>query len=406
MLTRRSFLGTSVAGLGGVALTHNWISAAARIAREPARRLVVIELRGGLDGLAALQPHDDRLLRVRPTIAKPQAQLCGIAADCGLHPKLSRTAARFHAGGLGIWRGVGHDAPNLSHFESRDYWDEGRVTAVRSGAGWLGRFGETMDADPLTMLAIGDGALPGSMRGVLRRAPAVRGLTGLALRGPDSRGNQLAPLQTAAIERMLQASKGDSEREFLSRMTLETAEAARRLGAAESLRPKANWPRSRLATDLGAVAAVIESDLPTRVFHVVQNGFDTHADQAADLDRLLAETDSALEAFLAHLERKNLINDVLVMTTSEFGRRVAESGEGGNAGTDHGTANVLFFAGGKVRPGLFGNAPDLGELDGSGNYAATTDFRSLYASVLTHWLVADATALLDGSFAAQQVVNA
>ncbi len=393
--------------MGGLAMTSSWLSAAAQLAKNPARRLVVIELQGGLDGLAALQPsNDDRLMRVRPTLARPAAQLNAIAADCGMHPRLVRTAARFKNGGLGLWRSVGHDSPSLSHFESRDYWDEGRVAEVRSGAGWLGRFGETLDRDPLSMLAIGDGALPGSMRGIQRRPPSVRGLTGLAFRGPQSADAAAQQARVAAIERMLQACGGDSEREFLAHMALDTADAGRRLGAAEALRQRNDWPRSRLATDLGAVAAVIDSNLPTRIFHVTMGGFDTHADQASSLDRLLGEFDAALEAFLAHLQKNGRIGEVLVMTTTEFGRRVAESGEGGNAGTDHGTASVLMFAGGAVRPGLFGEAPNLEELDASGNYAASVDFRRLYSGVLGDWLGTDASEVLGAQYTPEHVVSA
>ncbi|MEO6709357.1 MAG: DUF1501 domain-containing protein, partial [Planctomycetota bacterium] len=338
-LTRRSFLGTTVSALGGLALTPSWLSATSRLARGGERRLVVIELRGGLDGLAALQPiNSERLFRVRPTLAKPAAQLHAIAADCAMHTRLVNTAKRFQEGGLGLWRSVGHDAPSLSHFESRDWWDEGRVADVRSGIGWLGAYGEALSADPLSMLAIGDGALPGSFRGPTRRPPSVVSLTGLEFHGPASADNQLAKQRVDAIERMLQACGGDSERDFLARAALETADASRRLGAAEEFRPRTNWPRTRLANDLAAVAAVIDSDLPTRVFHVVQNGFDTHAGQGPALDRLLGEFDGALEAFLQHLTKNGRIGEVLVMTTSEFGRRVAESGDGGNTGTDHGTA--------------------------------------------------------------------
>ena len=146
MLTRRAFLGTSVTALGGLGLSPSWLAGAAHVPDNRVRRLVVLEMQGGLDGLAALQPlNDERLIRVRPTLARPAAQLNPIAPDCGMHPRLVRTAARFKNGGLGIRRGVGHSAPSLSHFESRDYWDEARVAPVRSGVGWLGKFGETLD---------------------------------------------------------------------------------------------------------------------------------------------------------------------------------------------------------------------------------------------------------------------
>jgi len=407
MLSRRTFLGTSVTALGGMALGPAWLRAAPRSRTNALRRLVVIELRGGLDGLAALQPmHDARLERVRPTLALERSKLLALGEDCGLHPRLEQLAARWRDKQLGVWRGVGHDQPNLSHFESRDYWDEGRVTEVRSGAGWLGVYGEELEADPLAMLAIGAGSLPGALRGRTRRPPAVRTLGGLSFRGPGGARASGAADRAAALERMLAASSGDPEREFFARAALETADAGRRLSAAEKARPAGEWPRSSLAADLAAVAAVIDADLPTRVLHVVQNGYDTHADQNRSLERLLGELDAALGAFLVHLERSGRLDEVLVMTTSEFGRRVAESGDGGSAGTDHGTAGVQFFAGGRVRAGLFGAPPDLGRLDATGNLAASVDFRRLYASVLSQWLGADAERVLGPGFPPEAVVLA
>ena len=407
MLTRRSFLGTSVTALGGLAMGPAWPAPTARTRSNALRCLVVIELRGGLDGLAALQPiGDGRLRRVRPTLALPDSQLHAIEGDCGLHPRLVQIAARFDEGLVGLWRGVGHDQPNLSHFESRDYWDEGRVSEVRSGTGWLGAYGEELPADPLSMLAIGDGALPGALRGAIRRPPAVRSLGGLSFRGPSGRGGALAAARVAALEKLLSVSGGDPEREFLARAALETADAGRRLGAAEKSRPQGDWPRTMLGADLAAVAAVIDAQLPTRVLHVVQNGYDTHADQQRTLERLLGELDAALGAFLQHLESIGRLDDVLVMTSSEFGRRVAESGDGGSAGSDHGTANLLLFAGGKVRAGLFGAPPDLGRLDLTGNLTASIDFRRVYAGVLEQWLGADARRVLGPGFAPEEVVIA
>lgn len=398
---------TALGGLVFAPLAAARLGSGARRASATDRRLVVIEMRGGLDGLAALQPtNSERLYRVRPTLAKPANQLLEIAPDCGLHPRLVKTAELFKNGGLGLWRSVGHANPSLSHFESRDWWDEGRVADLRSGTGWLGAFGETLPVDPLSMLAIGDGALPGSLRGPMRRPPAVRNLTSLEFHGPDSPDKKLAALRVEAIERMLQGCGGDDERDFLARVALETADASRRLGAAEDFRPRTEWPRTRLAADLAAVAAVIDAGLPTRVFHLVQNGFDTHADQNASLERLLGEFDGALNAFIAHLSKHDRLGEVLVMTTSEFGRRVAESGDGGSTGTDHGTANVLMFAGGSATPGLFGAAPDLSQLDAAGNYAASVDFRRLYAGVLAKWFQADAAAMIGPEFTPEDVVSA
>lgn len=409
--TRRDVMRASVALAGAAAGTLGGsTSSFARHAAAAAlhggtgapRRLIVIELRGGLDGMAFLQPRDGRLAQARPTLAKRDDDLHRIADDCGLHPRLGRLAKRFADGRVGLWRGVGHDRPNLSHFESRDHWDEGVVADLRSGRGWLGALGESFGEDPLALLAIGDGALPGALRGTSKRPPAVRRLDGLEFRGAGRA--DAAAARVRALERLLGIESDDPERAAFTRAARETADAARRLRAAEAFLPKAGWPRTRLANDLAAATAVILSGLPTRVLHVVHNGYDTHADQAATLDRLLAELDAAMEALLAHLEAHGASQDVLVMTTSEFGRRLAESGSGGSTGTDHGTANVLVLAGGGARAGLFGAPPDLERLDPNGNVAATVDFRRLYAGVLQRWFEADPTPWLGPGFPPLDVV--
>lgn len=412
-ITRRDVIRGSFAVAGAAAGVLGW--SASSFARQAAaaalqggtggpRRLIVIELRGGLDGMAFLQPRDGRLAQARPTLAKRDADLHPVADDCGLHPRLGRLGKRFAEGRIGLWRGVGHDRPNLSHFESRDHWDEGVVADVRSGRGWLGALGESFGEDPLTLLAIGDGALPGALRGTLRRPPAVRRLDGLEFRGPGRADSAAAEARVRALERLMGIESDAPERAAFTRAARETADAARRLRAAEAFLPKTGWPRTRLANDLAAAAAVILSGLPTRVLHVVHNGYDTHADQAATLDRLLAELDGAVDALLAHLEAHGASKDVLVMTTSEFGRRLAESGSGGSTGTDHGTANVLLLAGGSTRAGLFGAPPDLERLDPNGNVSATVDFRCLYAGVLQRWFDADPTPWLGSGFPPLDVV--
>jgi uncharacterized protein (DUF1501 family) len=159
-------------------------------------------------------------------------------------------------------------------------------------------------------------------------------------------------------------------------------------------RSSAAYPPSRIAQDLKLIAGVIEHGLPTRVFHVLLSGFDTHVKQHRDQDRLLAQVDAAVEAFLKDLESRGLHERVSVLSISEFGRRVQESGLGDDAGTDHGAASVQIAWGAKVRGGVFGEQPDLEHLDRDGNLVARIDFRRVYATVISQWLGGDANAML------------
>lgn len=142
------------------------------------------------------------------------------------------------------------------------------------------------------------------------------------------------------------------------------------------------------------IARLIEAELPTRVYYAVQRGYDTHAVQMETHSRLLDELSRAVAAFVEDLKAAGLAERVLLLTFSEFGRRVAENA---SAGTDHGTAAPMFLAGGGVKPGLFGDAPSLLDL-ADGDLKMTVDFRRVYAAVLRDWLAVDPATVLTGQF--------
>jgi uncharacterized protein (DUF1501 family) len=176
----------------------------------------------------------------------------------------------------------------------------------------------------------------------------------------------------------------------------EALQASHTLQATDaSYQPKAKYPTgSPIASSLQLVAETIMSGLGVRVAHVTLGGFDNHSREKPVHDKLLLDLDQALSAFLQDLAGHGVGDRVLVMTWSEFGRRVNENGSGG---TDHGTAAPMFLIGAPVKGGLYGEEPSLSDLD-NGNLKFTTDFRSVYASVLQNYLNAPATELLGGNF--------
>jgi uncharacterized protein (DUF1501 family) len=416
MLTRRDFLSASSACAGAAALGPAWLARAARAPRDPCaaeRVLVVIELRGGNDGLDTLIPFEDDVYhRLRPALAKRDG-LHRVDDLNRLHPALERTARRFAAGQALAIQQVGYAPTNLSHFESQDIWHEGSTAALRAGRGWLGAWRDAgsvpAEDAALDLLALGDAPLPLALRGRGPLPPAVRALPGFRLRGYRGAGPEAEredALRLAALRAVNSAPTDDPALDLVQTAFAGADAACTALARAAAHRSAVSYPGTALARNLRSVAAVIASGLTTRVFHVVHDGFDTHTDQARDHPRLLAELDQAVDALLEELAQLNALERTLVLTTSEFGRRVAENGSGVEAGTDHGAASVLLLYGGKLRGGVLGGQPRLDALDANGNLPVAIDFRRVYASVIEGWLGGDAAAVLGERFEPLELFSA
>jgi uncharacterized protein (DUF1501 family) len=217
-----------------------------------------------------------------------------------------------------------------------------------------------------------------------RRERAAARRRALDALNPGDAGGRLAPLSAAV--RAARASIDEIAR-------------------ASALPVETRYPRSGLAAQLHLAARIFAAGVPTRVVHVAQDGYDTHTSQAQGHERLLATLDAALDAFFTDLAARGLAERVLVMTISDFGRRVAENGVRETAGTDHGAASVMFLAGAGVRGGVHGVQPDLQHLDENGNLVPLVDFRSAYATVIERWLGGDAEAVLGAAFPPLPVIG-
>jgi uncharacterized protein (DUF1501 family) len=168
--------------------------------------------------------------------------------------------------------------------------------------------------------------------------------------------------------------------------------------------PDATYPGSALAQSLRTVGRMIAGGLPTRVYYVSQGGYDTHREQSGQHARLLGELGDAVKAFVDDLDAQGNLSRVLLMSFSEFGRRVAENASGG---TDHGAAGMLFLAGAKLPSLLHGTYPSLAPGDlVRGDLRFNVDFRRVSAGGLEGWLRAPSAGILGGSFEALKVVGA
>ncbi len=375
------------------------------------RILVVVQLSGGNDGLNTLVPFGSpEYYRARAGINIPENQVLRLsgADGLGLHPQMRPVLEMFDEGRVAIVQGVGYPNPNRSHFKSMDIWHTADTTAT--GDGWLGRY---IDAECC-----------GSGKGESGRpekpaagppAIAIGRAAPLALQGRSAKpvsfesadlfrwsGEEIHPALKEAYERIARAGvtdgvPDDSTAAFLMRTTLDAQISSDLIRKAVAMRPRVAYPGSELGRQLSMIASMIRAGLKTRVYYATLGGFDTHAGQGGVQGRhaqLLGQYAAALRAFYADLKAQGNDGRVLTMTFSEFGRRVGQNASGG---TDHGTAAPMFLVGPMVRPGLHGQHPSMKDLD-DGDLRYTTDFRSVYASIIEDWLKGDSRRILEGSY--------
>ena len=424
--TRRDFLRTGLLG-GSLAWTvpgflhatmqHLHAAAADRLLPGPngadSPILVVLQLAGGNDGLNTVVPYaNDHYRRARPRLGLAKDDVLRINDEIGFHPGLGGLKALFDEGRLAVVQGVGYPNPNRSHFRSAEIWQTASDAERNERHGWIGRYFDSQcrGADPGLGIAIGHESpqafAASAPKGIAFPSPEQYRFVGA---DPDT---ELGTAEAALYDRLAPGADGGSigslagagraralasPLDFLERTALDaqaSSETIRRImGAA---RNQAAYPGSRLGRDLQTVGRLIAGGMSTRVYYVSQGGFDTHTNQLATHQRLLTELGDALQAFLADLTAQGNLERVLVLTFSEFGRRVQENASGG---TDHGAAAPVFLAGGRVRAGLIGPHPSLAEKDllrGDPQFAI--DFRSVYATALERHLGADSVAVLRRPF--------
>lgn len=400
---RRHFLGRSLglsSGLAiGAGLPGPWLQA---LAREPVsndRILIVVQLSGGNDGLNTVVPynHDD-YRKARPKLGIAAEDVLRIDSENGLHPSLSGLSRLLEAGRFSIVQGVGYEAPNRSHFESMDIWHTCHRKEQRTGEGWLGRWAASTDnsthGDSLG-LHLGHEQQPLALaaRGV--QLPSIAAMEQFRLKVIDD-GSLVEPTMSTMAEAVsASADAAEGLLGFLQTSTESALAASDRINKALSQSDTSHeFPESQLGEKLQVISRLILAGLSTKVYYVTLDGFDTHALQPQAHAGLLRQWSEAVEALVNRLERAGQAERVLVMTFSEFGRRVQENA---SQGTDHGAAAPVFFAGPSLAQSIVGELPSLTDLD-DGDLKFHTDFRRVYATLLEGWFGASSREILGGQF--------
>src|SRR4029453_2212010 len=434
--TRRKFLRTSMLGAAAtwtvpVFLEKTFVALDAMAADALTQSvtgkdgtiLIVVQMAGGNDGLNTVVPYtDDAYYRARPRLGLPADKILKIDNYCGLNGKLTGVKSLFDEGHVAIVHGVGYPNPDRSHFRSTEIWQTGSDSNRNEANGWLGRYFDNCcsGVDPTVGVAIGD-EMPQAFSaktptGVTFSRPE-QFLWQLSEPGKGHRSNEedffrqlngadeeSAPAATdgAAIGALSGKTKSNlSTMDFLQRTALDAQLSSDKiLAIARKYKSSVSYPQGYLSSSLNIIARMIAGGLPTRVYYATQGGFDTHAGQMNAHERLMGDFNEAVSAFVADLKQQGNFERVLLMTFSEFGRRVAENA---NGGTDHGAAAPMFVLGGAVKPGLFGKYPSLVDLD-HGDLKFNTDFCSVYGTVLDRWLKAPSEKVLGRKFQALAIV--
>lgn len=371
--------------------------------------LVVVQLSGGNDGLNTVVPYaDDVYFRSRSNIAHDPKTVLKLDDYVGLHPNLQPLREMAEKNMMSIVQGVGYPNPNRSHFRSTDIWHTAQPDEV-AATGWIGKYFDNAcpGCDPHVGVAVGD-QLPLAMRGDKTIPLSFDKPENYRYNGPDvDRYQKLnhhadaaapttQPMNKIAAPAKKQIITPDSQMDFLTRTAMDA-----QLSSADILRmsrghqPSANYPQSEFGQGLRTVAAMIKGGLPTRVYYVTLGGFDTHAGERGRHDQLMQQLAAGIGSFWSDMKEQKNDQRVLMMTFSEFGRRVESNASGG---TDHGAAAPMFLFGPSCRQVVVGKHPSLTDLD-QGDLKFGIDFRSVYATVLQSWLDTPSKPILGQQFA-------
>jgi uncharacterized protein (DUF1501 family) len=392
-LTRRSFL-QAAAAAGGAAVLPAWLVEAAGAAAPIGPGdgvLVLITMDGGNDGLNTVIPVNDGTYHdQRRSLAIPASTALPLSGERGLHPNLAAIEALWQTGDVAVIEGVGAPgSTDLSHFSSMARWQAGVTGSGGPHSGWLGRYLDGLGGgdDPFHGVSIGT-SIPLVMQGRQRRATGLPVSSGvMAVAGVDATYRR----HHAGLEAFAGSPTG------LGELADGVAAAGHQaVGVAAAIEPvyAEDLPGGELAGQLDLCARLINANLGIRVLSVSYQDFDSHANQLAMHGARMAELSAGIGAFYRRLA-PSFGARTLLLTVSEFGRRLKANASGG---TDHGAASTLLAIGTQVKGGLYGQLPSLQALDAQGNLVPTVDFRSVYATVLEGWLGADSNEILGGRY--------
>ena len=344
--------------------------------------LVILQLNGGNDGLNTVIPvTNDIYFKSRPKLSIGKEDALRLSDDVALHPSLTTFKELYDDGSLAILNSVGYPNPDRSHFRSMDIWQSASDSKEYLHTGWIGRYldAQCSGCDRPTQALEIDDVLSMALKGEHEKALAAKDLRRLYNTSSDPF------LKALAAQHPIHNSEAPAD--YLYKTMANTVSNAEYIFRQSRLHSSAAiYPATELGKSFQTISSLILSDINTQVYYLSIGSFDTHTNQEGQQKRLFNDMNAAIGSFTKEMKENNRFNDVLLMTFSEFGRRVAQNASGG---TDHGTANNMFFVGGGLRArGILNTMPDLGILE-DGDLRYEVDFKNVYATILNKWLGAD-----------------
>lgn len=362
------------------------------------KKLVIIQLSGGNDGLNTIIPYNnDVYYSGRDTISVAKNNVIKINDELGFNPAMAKLKELYDSGYVSVVNSVGYPNPNRSHFRSMDIWQTASDSDKYLNTGWIGRYLDSECADcknPYNAIEVND-SLSLAMKGAKYNGLAVEDPQKFFLSSSENFFTDIAGVGKTKTDDHENVS-------YLYKTVAEATSSADYVYKTSKIyKSKLDYPKGQFAANLKTIAELIISNIDSRVFYISLTGFDTHVNQKARQDALLKELSEGVHSFTTDLKQNNRLNETLVMTFSEFGRRVTQNASGG---TDHGTANnIIMINGALKKPGFYNSAPDLTDLD-NGDLKYKIDFRTVYANVLNKWLGANDEQILGQKFKSLDII--
>lgn len=391
-MQRRQFIQTT--GLASTALlVPNFLKAQENNpVKNTNKILVVVQLTGGNDGLNTVVPFENDLYyNARAKIAVQKSEVLKLNDQLGLNPNMSGFKKIFDDGNMCLINNVGYPEPDRSHFRSMDIWQTASKSNEYKTTGWLGRYLDEQCGTcttPTQVLELDD-TLSLALKGNNAKGLALKDAKRLFATTSNTFINQLSKQHTVGDHQHDNA-------EYLYKTLADTISSAAYIYQTSKIyKSAATYPNHQFGKSMKSISEFIISGVNTKVYYVSLGSFDTHFNQRKRQDELLQQLSETVQVFMDDLKKNNRADDVLLMTFSEFGRRVAENASGG---TDHGTANQIFLVGNDLKKnGVYNDAPDLSDLD-EGDLKYSVDFRKVYATILKKWLNTDEQHILGEKF--------
>jgi uncharacterized protein (DUF1501 family) len=410
-ISRRQFVKGGTAAFTMTFAAPAFLGDLARAQGASVRNLIVLYLSGGNDALSTLVPYNDPFYYSRrSTIAVPAGSVLQIGTDSsgaalGLHPRLAGLRQIFNEGALALIQRTGYDNQSRSHFQGTDIWSTASPSNS-TGFGWVGRYLDSLPSpvDPL----VGWNTtrdLPRILQARTVAVPAIPNPAQYSFNSPNAGAEALAE-RTAAIRINSHVPVDRPEVAFVygsAQAAMATLDRVARVATY----PTTGYPNTSFGQAMRWVAGAMVRGIGTKIFYVTTGGYDTHSTQGVNqvngsYYNLMGILNDGLLAFYNDIRNQGLLGDTLLLTFSEFGRRINENG---SAGTDHGAGSLMMAMGGRVNGGFYGTSarlnpdPQNPTLENNTNDVRhAIDFRSVYAQVIDRWLGGSSQAVLGANF--------